>query len=91
MTPNDIEHQIRKHLKNSVVHILDPMGDGQHLEALVVSPEFEGLPLVKQHKMVMDILKEALKNDLHSLGLKTFTPLKWESARKNYSIANEKL
>ena len=85
-----ITHEIRKIIENSItgatVHVLDPMNDGQHLQAIVISPAFEGIPLVKQHKMVMTPLKEAFAQYVHALGLKTFTPEKWEQVKDQYNI-----
>lgn len=48
--------------------------DDDHLEAIVVSPAFEGVPLVEQHEMVHDALKGRLTRDIHALELKTRTP-----------------
>ena len=48
--------------------------DDDHLEALVVSPAFEGVTLVKQHQMVHDALEGRLTRDIHALELKTRTP-----------------
>ena len=56
------------------------------LQAFVVSPAFEGIMLIKQHQMVMKPLKEAMASAVHALALKTFTPGKWEEARKQYNL-----
>lgn len=48
--------------------------DDDHLEALVVSPAFEGVALVTQHEMVHDALEGRLTRDIHALELKTRTP-----------------
>ena len=68
------------------VYVLDPMQDGQHLQALVISPVFEGMPLIKQHQMIMKPLKETMQHEIHALGLKTFTPTKWQDARIEYNL-----
>ena len=85
-----ITHEIKKIIEaaipGSVVHILDPMNDGQHLQAIVISSEFDGIPLIKQHKMVMGPLKEAFEESVHALGLKTFAPDKWEAAKDQYNL-----
>lgn len=86
MTPGEIQNLIQSQLPQSTVYVLDPMNDGLHLEALVISPIFEGLPLVAQHKKVMTIVKDALRQELHALGLKTFTPERWERERKIYQL-----
>lgn len=48
--------------------------DDDHLEALVVSPAFEGVSLVNQHQMVHDALEGRLTRDIHALELRTRTP-----------------
>ena len=86
MTLTEIKAAIEKAVPNSHAYILDPMNDGQHLQAFVVSPTFEGMMLVKQHQMVMKPLKEAFAGAVHALGLKTFTPQKWEEVRSEYNL-----
>lgn len=66
------------------VYVTDPNNDGQHFQALVISPEFEGMTLVAQHQKVMGTLAEAFERDVHALSLKTFTPAKWEAQKQNY-------
>jgi len=84
MTLDDIKNIIESNIPNSQAIVLDPMNDGEHLQALVISQEFEGLMLVKQHQMVMKPLKEAFATSVHALGLKTFTPQKWDDVKNQY-------
>ena len=70
-------------LPDAEIHILDPNQDGQHFQAIVISPSFEGLSLVKQHQLVMKPLKLAFETTVHALAVKTFTPKKWEEEKKN--------
>ena len=86
MNLEDIKSIITKAVPNAAVHVLDPMNDGQHLQAIVVSREFEGMSLIKQHQMVMKPLKEALAQSIHALGLKTFTPEKWHEVKGQYGF-----
>ncbi len=86
MIVREIQKTIEEAIAGSTAHVLDPMNDGQHLQALVISPAFEGLSLIKQHQMVMRPLKEAFTQYVHALGLKTFTPQKWEAARNQYGL-----
>ena len=86
MITREIQRIIESSIENTTAHVLDPMNDGQHLQAIVISPAFEGVPLVKQHKMVMAPLKEAFAENVHALGLKTFTPEKWEEVKGQYNI-----
>jgi len=76
-----IEEAIREAIPDAEVIVRDPRNDGQHFEAAVISEKFTGLPLVKQHRLVMQSVKELLGSDVHALGLKTFTPEKWAAAQ----------
>ncbi len=83
-----ITDQIKATIEASVPHsqaiVLDPMQDGQHLQAFVISSEFKGMLLVKQHQMVMKPLKEAFATNVHALGLKTFTPERWNEVKSQF-------
>ena len=86
MIVREVKNLIEKSVPDATAHVLDPMNDGQHLQAIVISPAFDGLSLIKQHQMVMKPLKEAFEDYVHALGLKTFTPEKWEQEKSKYQI-----
>ncbi len=86
MTLDEIKKVIESNIPQSTADILDPMNDGQHLQAFVISPAFDGVMLVKQHQMVMQPLKQALAGAVHALGLKTFTPQKWEEQKHQFGL-----
>lgn len=86
MTVEEIKKIIEKNVPDATAYVMDPMNDGQHLQAIVVSPAFEGMMLIKQHQMVMQPLKQALAGAVHALGLKTFTPQKWETEKEKYGL-----
>ncbi len=86
MTLTELKEKIEALVPNSTVYVLDPRRDGKHLLALVISPIFEGMSLVKQHQMVMTPLKQDFSSSLHALGLKTFTPEKWLIGKEKYGI-----
>lgn len=81
-----IENLIKNSLPDATVYVMDPYNDGQHFQALVISPSFEGASLVEQHQMVMNPLREAFATDVHALGLKTFTPEKWDRKKGQYGL-----
>ena len=57
-------------------------GDGQHFQALVVSPEFAGKNRVQRQQRVYQTLKDKLATgELHALSFKTLTPEEWSAAR----------
>ena len=83
MTLDEIKQRIESAVPNSTAYVLDPMNDGQHLQALVISQAFEGLPIFKQQQMVMTAIKDIF-SIVHALGLKTFTPTKWQEVKNQY-------
>ncbi len=83
----EIEAMIQAAIPDARVAVIDPMQDGQHFEAIVVSESFAGQPLVRQHQAVLKALKTQLdSNVVHALALKTFTPAKWEASKNQYSV-----
>ena len=72
--PRSIEQSIRTGL--DCTH-LEVQGDGAHFEAVVVSPAFAGASRVKRHQLVYAALGERMKEEIHALSMKTFTPDEW--------------
>ncbi len=81
---DQIKHSILHVLPDAQVIVADPHNDGEHFEAIVISPSFETMTLVKQHQLVMNALKEKFATTVHALALKTFTPKKWNEQKHNY-------
>ncbi|MDR2219599.1 MAG: BolA/IbaG family iron-sulfur metabolism protein [Methylobacillus sp.] len=58
--------------------ILEVRGDdGQHFEAMVVSSAFVGKNKVQQHQLVYRALGDRMRQEIHALSLRTFTPEAW--------------
>ena len=89
MTLAEIKQAIETAVPESKAFVFDPHHDGEHLQAIVVSPAFAGMPLVRQHQMVMKPLKEAFASAVHALGLKTMSPAQWEEFKIKNGIAEE--
>ena len=80
ISPEQVQTIIQERLSNAEVKVV---GDGQHFEAIIVSPDFAGKNKVKQHQMVYGVLQEELASEtIHALSLKTFTPEAWLVANK---------
>lgn len=78
MTLDKIKERIEQAITTTHVQIID-LGGGDHIRAIVVSDEFKGKPLIKQHKMVLDLFRvEIDSNDVHALTVKTLTPEQFE-------------
>lgn len=74
MTLEQIKKRIEQGLETTHVEVID-LGGGDHIRAIVVSPRFAGLPLIRQHKLVLDLFKQEIQsNEVHALTVKTLTP-----------------
>lgn len=83
---DNIKEKLSGHLDISHLEILDDTGKhilhrnfdgGLHLNAVIVSSTFEGLPLLERHQLVYRALGSMIKNEIHALSLKTLTPKEW--------------
>ena len=73
-TKNEVINLIKQKIADSEVFVENLNGD-DHLQVTVISSEFNGLSLVKQHQLVYSALKEELASEaIHALALKTETP-----------------
>jgi len=73
-----VKELIESNLSGSMVQVGDLTGTQDHLDILVVSDEFKGKMLIDQHQIVMDILKESLKDQIHAVKIKTMTKEKFD-------------
>ena len=74
-----VEDLIKDNIKDAKVQVTDLTGTQDHLGLLIISDEFKGKILIDQHQMIMDILKEKLKEEIHAVQIKTLT---YEKAAK---------
>ena len=73
-TKYEVIKLIKQKIADAEVFVDNLKGD-DHLQVTVISSEFNGLSLVKQHQLVYSALKEELASEaIHALALKTETP-----------------
>lgn len=73
-----VEDIIKAGLPDAQVMVEDMTGTRDHLDITVVSDGFKGKLLIEQHQILMDLLKEELKNRIHAVKLKTYTKEKFQ-------------
>ena len=56
-------------------------GCGQKLQIRVVAKDFEGLTMIKQHRLVNTVAKDELAK-VHAFNVKTYSPAKWAARSK---------
>jgi stress-induced morphogen len=81
MDASEIQTRIEQGIPNAHVEVRDYTGGGDHFEALIVSPSFEGKTLIERHQAVYGALGDAMRAAIHALTLKTFTPAQYENRR----------
>ena len=74
VTPEDIKGYIENGLPCEHVQVA---GDGHHFEAIIVSPEFAGKNMVQQHQLVYQALGDRMRQEIHALSMKTYSPQDW--------------
>ncbi|XP_008326139.1 bolA-like protein 2 [Cynoglossus semilaevis] len=79
---DQLRDKLTKELKAVHVEVEDTSANrcAASFKALVVSPQFEGKPLLQRHRMVNTCLAEELK-EIHAFEQKTLTPEQWEKQK----------
>ncbi len=79
MEPDKIKQLIEAGLPEAQAQV---SGDGRHFQAVIVSPAFQGKPLLQRHRLVYSVLEQHIHSDeLHALSMQTLTPEQWEAAQ----------
>ncbi len=81
LSANDVKTYIMQGLACDHVQVLG--NDGQHFEAVIVSPAFVGKNMVQQHQLVYQALGDRMRLEIHALSMRTFTPEAWAKADEN--------
>ena len=72
MTLEEVQLKLESGLESSDVTM---EGDGCNCSAVVISPIFEGLPLLQRQRAVLAVVSAEIKSgELHALSVKTYTP-----------------
>jgi acid stress-induced BolA-like protein IbaG/YrbA len=79
MQASELEALIRAGIPGAEIIV---KGEGDHFEAIVVSEQFTGCSLVRQHQLVYGTLGERMGGEIHALALHTYTPEEWARQRR---------
>jgi BolA protein len=72
----------------SYKHSVPPQSE-THFKVLVVSEQFTGLRMVKQHRLVNKALAAELATGVHALSIQTETPERWRKHAQPATQARE--
>lgn len=78
VTPESIHLNIAQGM---VTEHLNVDGDGHHFEAVVVSDAFVGKSRVQRHQLVYQTLGDRMREEIHALSIKTYTPQEWHNQK----------
>ncbi len=76
VTPEQVKSYIEQNLACDHVNVT---GDGAHFEAVIVSAAFRGKSRVQQHQVVYRALGDRMREEIHALSMKTFSPEDWSA------------
>ncbi|CAG5041379.1 unnamed protein product [Parnassius apollo] len=86
---NSIRNKLQTALETTHLDVINesymhnvPKGAETHFKVVVVSDKFDGLALIKRHRLVNEILKEELQNGVHALSIVAKTSKQWEESEK---------
>ena len=72
--------EVKSYIQDSLLcEFVDVRGDGQHFEAIIVSAAFRGKSRVQQHQIVYRTLGDGMRENIHALSMKTYSPEEWTS------------
>jgi acid stress-induced BolA-like protein IbaG/YrbA len=75
LSANEVKAYILQSLACDYVHVSGD--DGQHFEAVIVSPAFAGKNMVQQHQLVYQALGDRMRSEIHAFSMRTFSPEAW--------------
>ncbi|XP_068099945.1 bolA-like protein 2 [Hyperolius riggenbachi] len=83
LSAESLREKLRRELQAEHVEVEDtsPNHCSTSFRVLVVSPQFDGRPLLQRHRLVNNCLAEELKF-IHAFEQKTLTPSQWEQERQ---------
>jgi stress-induced morphogen len=68
----ELRAMIEAALPGADVDVSDETGAGDHLQAVVTAPQFEGLSRIDQHRLVRAAVRERFEDGtIHALSIKT--------------------
>lgn len=77
MPQEQVEQLLHQAFPGETVRVENPQGDGEHYQVVIVSARFQGKSMVEQHQLVYTALGGAMRQAIHALALRTYTPEQW--------------
>lgn len=89
MSPDEVKRMLEPAFPGAQIEVSDMTGSMDHFDIEIVSPAFEGLTLIKQHRLVQQPLQAALADGrIHAIAIKTFTPSQKKKTGGGLNVIN---
>ncbi len=76
----ELQAKIEDAFPGDDIFLTSPMGDDNHFQLRVVSEQFSGKTMVERHQLIYQALGDAMREAVHALSIKTYTPEQWQKA-----------
>ena len=76
----ELQAKIEDAFPGDDIFLSSPMGDDNHFQLRVVSEQFSGKTMVERHQLIYQALGDAMREAVHALAIKTYTPEQWQKA-----------
>ncbi|MBX9704492.1 MAG: BolA/IbaG family iron-sulfur metabolism protein [Silvanigrellaceae bacterium] len=88
MLAHEVKQRIESGLKHTTCYVSEFSGGTDHYSVVVVGDLFEGVHLLKRHRMVLDLFQDEISSgEVHALTIKAWTLKQWkENSRPSEMI-----
>ena len=78
-TKNIIQKLEKQFTHKDFIDAIDTNSQGNHFSVIVVSDKFVNLSLINRHKIIYNIFKKEITNEIHALQIKAYTHMEWKN------------
>lgn len=85
-----IKNKLKEELKPDFLEVKNesnkhnvPINAETHFRVTVVTKKFNKTSILERHKIINEILKNELINDIHALSIRAFATKNWNNSQKN--------
>ena len=82
MEIKDIKFKLKQKFQNGKIEVFDSRGTGDHFSLIVISDDFEKIPLIERHRMIYGLFKQEITQEIHALQIQTYTISEWKQKNK---------
>ena len=70
-TTEELKRRIEAAIPQAEADVVDLTGGGDHFQATVSAPAFQGMSRIEQHRLVYDVFGDEVGGPIHALSIKT--------------------